>query len=57
MMRSNQERICQHEKATGMVQDKKVCRKQVGLQDQAQWCVLGMSHLLWVQSSTRDQFF
>ena len=65
MARRDQERICQHEQATGMVQDKeksyasqlKVFKKQVGPQDQAQWCVPGVPSCLWVQSSTGDHPF
>ena len=30
----------------------KVCKEQVGFQDQAQWCVLGMTCHMWVQSGT-----
>ena len=65
MARSNQERICRHEQATGMGQDKeksyasqsKMCKKQVGFKNQAQQCVSGAPHCLWVKSSTRAWFF
>ena len=65
MARHDQKRICWHEQATGMVQDKqksyapqlKMCKKQVGLQDLMQHCIPGASCCMLVQSGTWHWFF